>query len=114
MKEPRILLIGRLQSTLDVLTEELRRYGRDIFATNNRSEMERLLLTEQFDFAVIGGGLDDESRNEIVAFVKSLIPQLPVYLVPRTPGASPTMVIPFVNELAVLFKVSVASIQSSK
>ena len=56
MREPCILLTGRQQSTLDVLTEELRRYGRDVAATHKRDEMREWLLAKPFDFLVVGGG----------------------------------------------------------
>lgn len=106
--EPRILLTGRQQSTLDVLVEELKRYGRDVVGTRELPRIESILGLGEIDFVVIGGGLDDATRSEMETFIKSISPSIPVHLVPRTPTANPASVIPFVNELAVLFKIHAA------
>ena len=111
--EPRILLIGRQQSTLDVLAEELRRYGREVLGSNDRAIIEKSLRDGAIDFVVIGGGLDDPSREAMAEFVKTIHPTIPVHLLPRTPTASPASVIPFVNDLAVLFKVHAASLDTT-
>lgn len=108
--EPRILLVGRQQSTLDVLVEELKRYGREIVATNQPELIQLWLREDLIDFVVVGGGLDDSRRIEIEPLVKSTSPETTVHLLPRMPGASPASVIPFVNELAVLFKVHAAAV----
>ena len=107
--EPQILLIGRLQSTLDILVEELTRYGRNVIGSNDRGHIARLLSDAGIDFVVIGGGLDDASRSDMEQFVRSVSPSVPVHLVPRTPTANPASVIPFVNEHSVLFKVNAAA-----
>ena len=36
--EPRILAIGRLQSTLHVLVDEWERYGRNVIASNSKRQ----------------------------------------------------------------------------
>lgn len=107
--EPRILLIGRNQSTLDVLIDELKRYGRDVAGTTHHETLVQWVDEKRLDFVVIGGGLDDTARAEVVALIQSASPGLPVHLLPRTPGSSPASVIPFVNEHAVLFKVHAAA-----
>ena len=43
--EPRILAIGRLQSTLDVLVEEWERYGRDVIASNSKGRIKEIIET---------------------------------------------------------------------
>jgi sensor histidine kinase regulating citrate/malate metabolism len=57
--EPRILAIGRLQSTLDVLVEEWERYGRNVIASNSKERIKEIIETESIDFIVIGGGLPE-------------------------------------------------------
>ncbi|MFD6388628.1 hypothetical protein ACWF9G_07020 [Nocardia sp. NPDC055029] len=109
MTEPRILLIGRRQSTLDVLAEELRRFGRDVMATNDRAIVEATVTDGSVDLVVIGGGLDDPDRNAMRDFVLELRPNLPVHMVPRQANASPATVIPFTNEQVVLYKVHAAA-----
>ena len=48
--EPRILAIGRLQSTLDVLVEEWERYGRNVIASNSKDRIKEIMETESIDF----------------------------------------------------------------
>jgi hypothetical protein len=57
--EPRILAIGRLQSTLDVLVEEWERYGRNVIASNSNEKIKEIIKSDAIDFIVIGGGLPD-------------------------------------------------------
>ena len=64
--EPRILAIGRLQSTLDVLVEEWERYGRNVTASNSNEKIKEIIETESIDFIVIGGGLPDEDRQKML------------------------------------------------
>ncbi|MDI9950407.1 hypothetical protein [Rhodococcus sp. IEGM 1305] len=109
MSEPRLLLIGRRQSTLDVLKEELTRFGRDVVASNDRELIRQALLDGNVDLVVIGGGLDDPARDAMRDFVLGVKPDVPVHLLPRTAGASPASVIPFANEQIVLFKVHAAA-----
>ena len=109
MSEPRLLLIGRCQSTLDVLKEELGRFGRDVVAFNDRDSIRQTLLDGTVDLVVIGGGLDDPARDAMRQFVLDVRPDVPVHLLPRTERASPASVIPFANEQIVLFKVRAAA-----
>jgi hypothetical protein len=48
--EPRILAIGRLQSTLDVLVEEWERYGRNVIASNSKDRIKEIIETDSIDF----------------------------------------------------------------
>ena len=41
--EPKILAIGRLQSTLDVLVEEWERYGRNVIASNSKDRIKEII-----------------------------------------------------------------------
>ncbi|MFC7451187.1 hypothetical protein [Rhodococcus daqingensis] len=109
MAEPRLLLIGRLQSTLDVLAEELRRFGRDVVATNDRVLIRQTLVEGKVDLVVIGGGLDDPAREEMRDYVFRFSPAIPLHLVPRTEGGSPATTVTFANEQIVLYKVFAAA-----
>lgn len=109
MTEPRLLLIGKLQSTLDVLAEELRRFGRDVLATNDRELIRKTLAEGTADLVVIGGGLDDPAREAMRDFVLAVSPGIPLHLVPRTPGANPATTVSFANEQVVLYKVFAAA-----
>ncbi|MFT4627630.1 MAG: hypothetical protein ACI8PZ_006317 [Myxococcota bacterium] len=104
--EPRILAIGRLQSTLDVLVEEWDRYGRNVIASNSKDRIKEMIETERIDFVAIGGGLPDDEREEMVAYIAGIDSNLAVHLLPRTEDAQgPFSFIPFLNNLAIMFKV---------
>lgn len=109
MAEPRLLLIGKRQSTLDVLVEELRRSGRDVVATNDRALIRRTLVEGQADLVVIGGGLDEPARSEMRDYVLGISPDIPLHLAPRGEGTSPVTALAFANEQVVLYKVLAAA-----
>ncbi|WP_145982402.1 hypothetical protein [Rhodococcus sp. MTM3W5.2] len=109
MAEPRLLLIGKLQSTLDVLAEELRRFGRDVVATNDRALIGQTLTEGKADLVVIGGGLDEPARAEMRDYVLGISPEIPLYLAPRGEGTSPATALTFANEQIVLYKVLAAA-----
>ena len=104
--EPRILAIGRLQSTLDVLVEEWERYGRNVIASNSKDRIKEIIETDSIDFIVIGGGLPDDKREEMVEYIAAIDPSLEVHPIPRTEETlGPYSFIPFLNNLAIMFKV---------
>jgi DNA-binding NtrC family response regulator len=106
MMEPRILVIGRLQSTLDVLVEEWERYGRNVIASNSKERIREIIEKDTVDFVVIGGGLPDDKRDEMVKFIAAIDPSLDVYPIPRTEEAQGAYsFIPFLNNEAIMFKV---------
>jgi hypothetical protein len=104
--EPRILAIGRLQSTLDVLVEEWERYGRNVIASNSKERIKETIESESIDFIVIGGGLPDDKREEMMEYIATIDPNLEVHPIPRTEETQgPYSFIPFLNNLAITFKV---------
>ena len=104
--EPRILAIGRLQSTLDVLVEEWDRYGRNVIASNSKDRIKEIIETESIDFVAIGGGLPDDEREKMVGYIAEIDSSLGVHPMPRTEEAQgPYSFIPFLNNLAIMFKV---------
>ncbi|MBP1161062.1 hypothetical protein ABIC28_001916 [Rhodococcus sp. PvR044] len=111
MAEPRLLLIGKLQSTLDVLAEELCRLGRDVLATNDRTLVGQILAEGKADLVVIGGGLDEPARAEMRDYVLGLSPDIPLHLAPRGEGTSPATALSFANEQVVLYKVLAAAMR---
>jgi hypothetical protein len=111
MTEPRLLLIGRFQSTLDVLAEELRRSGRDVVATNDRALIGQTLVAGKADLVVIGGGLDEPARAEMRDYVLAISPDIPLHLAPRGEGTSPATALSFANEQVVLYKVLAAAMR---
>jgi hypothetical protein len=104
--EPRILAIGRLQSTLDILVEEWERYGRNVIASNSEEKIKEIFETESIDFIAIGGGLPDDQRDEMVQYIATLDPNIEVHPIPRSDEAmGPYSFIPFLNNLAIMHKV---------
>ena len=103
--EPKFLLLGRLQTTLDIQAEELKRFGRDVIPTNSKDVIKKYLDSTQIDFIVMGAGLADPDREELVAFIRSIDADIPIHLLERTEDANPAKLIAFANEKAILFKI---------
>ena len=104
--EPRILAIGRLQSTLDILVEEWERYGRNVIASNSKDRIKELIETDSLDFICIGGGLPDDERDKMVEYISTINSSISVHPIPRTEEKmGPYNFIPFLNNLAIMFKV---------
>ncbi|MDG1056971.1 MAG: hypothetical protein P8O83_04525, partial [Flavobacteriaceae bacterium] len=104
--EPRILAIGRLQSTLDVLVEEWERYGRNVISSNSKEKIKEIIETESIDFICIGGGLPDNEREEMAEYISTINSSIAVHPIPRTEEKmGPHNFIPFLNNLAIMHKV---------
>ena len=104
--EPRILVIGRLQTTLDMLVEEWERYGRNVIASNSKEKIKEIIETDSIDFIAIGGGLPDDEREEMVDYISTINSSISVHQIPRNEEAmGPYNFIPFLNNLAIMFKV---------
>ena len=104
--EPKILAIGRLQSTLDILVEEWERYGRNVIACNSKENIKEIIETESIDFICIGGGLPDNERDEMVEYISNINSSIDVHPIPRTEEKmGPYNFIPFLNNLAIMHKV---------
>ena len=104
--EPKILAIGRLQSTLDILVEEWERYGRNVIASNSKENIKEIIETESIDFICIGGGLPDNEREAMVEYISNINSSIDVHPIPRTEEKmGPYNFIPFLNNLAIMHKV---------
>ena len=104
--EPKILAIGRLQSTLDILVEEWERYGRNVIASNSKEKIKEIIETGSIDFICIGGGLPDNERDEMEVYISTINSNIKVHPIPRTEEAmGPYNFIPFLNNLAIMHKV---------
>jgi hypothetical protein len=110
--EPRILAIGRLQSTLDVLVEEWERYGRNVIASNSNEKIKEIIKSDAIDFIVIGGGLPDDERQKMVDYIATINSEIGVHPIPKTEEKmGPYSFIPFLNNLAIMHKVKKATEQ---
>ena len=107
--EPRILAIGRLQSTLDVLVEEWERYGRNVIASNSNEKIKEIIKSDAIDFIVIGGGLPDDERQKMVDYIATINSEIGVHPIPKTEEKmGPYSFIPFLNNLVIMHKVKKA------
>lgn len=104
--EPKILIIGRRQAVLDVLTEELNMFGRDVRGAEDRSVITSILQNEHVNLVIIGAGLTDETREEVAAYVSQIRPDVAIYLIQRQATSSPYDMIEFTNRKAVEWKVA--------
>jgi DNA-binding NtrC family response regulator len=107
--EPRILMIGRRQEVIDILAEELRKFGRNIHSANDQEKIEKLLKSQAFDFVVIGAGLPDHQRDFLTSLIESIKPGLPVYMIERKEKSKPQKLIKFTNQKALEFKIDMVS-----
>lgn len=108
IEEPKILIIGRLQSTLTVIGEELTRYGRQVVASNSEENIKMIITSGSINFVAMGAGLPDEKRAELSAIIRKIDPEMPVMLLDRA-AKGPQGLIHMVNDLAVMYKVAVAA-----
>ena len=107
--EPRVLVIGRLQSTLDILVEEWKRYGRNVIASNSKEKIKEIIETDSIDFIAIGGGLPEDERIEMIRYINVIDSKIPVHPIPKTnEKTGPYDFIPFLNNHAIMFKVEKA------
>ena len=102
--EPNILLLGRGMDSLNILKDELLKFDRKIVCANSNELISAILLDEQVDLVIVGAGLPDDMKNEMVALVKSVGPELLVHIMERKPGMNPTSMIGYTNEKAVMWK----------
>ena len=103
--EPKILMIGRRLEVVNILVDELKKFGRDIEVAIEQENIEKLLLSNSFDFVIIGAGLPDHQRDYLQSFIQSKKPELPVYMFERKGKNKPVKLISFTNKKAIEFKI---------
>jgi DNA-binding NtrC family response regulator len=107
--EPTILLIGRRQEVVNILIDELKKFGRDIEGVSELENIEKILQVRHFDFVVIGAGLPDHQLDFITSFIETVKPKLPVYMIERKAKSKPHKLINFTNRKAIDFKIEQVS-----
>ena len=84
----------------------MERYGRNVIASNSKERIKEIIETDSIDFIVIGGGLPDDEREKMVNYIAAMDSNIEVHPIPRTEEAmGPYSFIPFLNNLAIMFKV---------
>jgi len=102
--EPNILLVGRNISTLEILKDELLKFNRSIVYANSDEQITSHLKNEKIDLIIVGAGLPTESRDELVAVIEKSAPKTELHIMERTPGISPTSMIGYTNDKAVMWR----------
>jgi len=106
--EPKILVIGRVQSTMDVLCEEWERFGRDVVATSDVDRVKEIMQNNSIDIVVIGVGLSKEEVDEMQEYVEILDPNVIIQSSPKTEKSNPFQFMTSINSIALRFKVKQA------
>lgn len=106
MQEPTILLVGRLMEVMEVQKDELKRYGREVNSANSVELIDQVLGNTRVDLVVIGAGLPDEEREKMRNHIKTIAPDLPVFVIERNEKSSPYEMVAFTNEKAFEFKLN--------
>lgn len=87
--KPVVLLVGRLPSVVDDAVRSLGDLPIEWLAAHDRDEVIRQLDTEpNIASVVIGAGLDDTIRGDLVGVIAARRPDLCIHLKDRTSGPS--------------------------
>ncbi|OJJ17920.1 hypothetical protein BKI52_29105 [marine bacterium AO1-C] len=103
--EPRILIIGRSTIVINILLQELQKFGRNVMGAAELPDIQRMLQFHNPDFIVVGNGLADKERDELLVSLLNIKADLKVHLVERQPKPSPYDLIEFTNKKAVEWKI---------
>lgn len=106
--EPRILLIESNAKTVELLLEEIRKYGRDITGSADIDEILKYVRYGDLDIVVIGEGLSDQNRQQYNQMIKQIRAELPVEAIERHGNGSPYHMVEYVNRLALEWKLETA------
>tara|TARA_B110000211_G_scaffold80891_1_gene94727 strand:+ start:366 stop:797 length:432 start_codon:yes stop_codon:yes gene_type:complete len=114
--EPKILLVGRNLTVMEILKKELLKYDRNIVYANSIELIELKLNKGDIDLVVIGAGIPDAIRNEMQGRITVLHPNTPLFMIKRTADGNPAKMIHFCNEKAIIWKIekSIGPLSKSK
>ena len=114
--EPKILLVGRNLTVMEILKNELLKYDRNIVYANSIELIELKLNKGDIDLVVIGAGFPDTIRNEMEGRITVLHPNTPLFMIKRTADGNPAKMISFCNEKAIMWKIekSIGPLSKSK
>ncbi|SDF28350.1 hypothetical protein [Limimaricola pyoseonensis] len=96
--KPVILLVGRLPGVVETVARELEDMPVEWLGAHDRDEVERQLEAEPaIACVVIGAGLDDRIRGELIGVVAARRPDVTIHLKDRASG--PAGMAPFVRRV---------------
>jgi len=103
--EPRILIIGRSIIIINILMQELQKFGRNVMGAADRPDIQRMLQFHNPDFIVIGNDLPDQERDELLVYLLNIKSNLKVHLAEKQAKPSPYDLVGFTNKKAVEWKI---------
>lgn len=96
--KPVVLLIGRLPDIIENVARQLEDLPVQWLGAHNREEVIHQLATEpNISSVIIGAGLDDTIRGELIGVIAAKRPDLCIHLKDRTSG--PAGMAPFVRRI---------------
>lgn len=107
--KPVVLLVGRLPSVIENVANQLEDLPIQWLGAHDRDEVARQLDAEpNIKCVVMGAGLDDTIRGELVGVIASRRPDLCIHLKDRTSG--PAGMAPFVRRVVAMEVLGEASV----
>ena len=95
---PVVLLVGRLPGVIGGIAQELQDIPVEWLGAHNREEVARQLGAEpRIACVVIGAGLDDAIRGELIGVIAERRPDVSIHLKERSSG--PDGMAPFVRKV---------------
>ncbi len=93
--QPVVLLIGRLPHVIGNVAKELQHLPIEWLGAHDHAEVVRQLETEpRISCVIMGAGLDDRIRGDLIGIIAELRPDLCIHLKDRASG--PDGLVPFV------------------
>ena len=103
--EPRILIIGHNIVVINILIQELQKFGRNVMGATDRPDIQRMLQFHNPDFVIVGNGLSDQERDELLVYLLNIKAGLKVHLTEKQAKPSPYDLVAFTNKKAVEWKI---------
>jgi hypothetical protein len=95
---PVVLLVGRLPGVIGSIAQKLQDLPVEWLGAHNREEVIRQLEAEPgITCVIMGAGLDDVVRGELVGVIAQRRPDIPIHLKERSSG--PDGLAPFVRRI---------------
>jgi uncharacterized membrane protein (DUF2068 family) len=85
MAAQRILAIGRMQAVMDRVLDELRAAGFEAQGALDDDAVVQMAADRPYDVLVVGGGVSEEGRANVIARVRALRPAIAL-AEPQGPG----------------------------
>ncbi|MEX0301998.1 MAG: hypothetical protein AB3N24_06200 [Leisingera sp.] len=96
--KPVVLLIGKLPHVIGDVAEQLDHLPIQWLGAHDQPEVVRQLETEpRIECVIMGAGLDDQTRGDLIGIIAALRPDVCIHLKDRSSG--PEGLVPFVEQV---------------